>query len=325
MRLLEYQKQLQIKKNRIRRAFGAKWYHPLYKGVGVALSEIKQTQRERLLHIDFRAYFLGDVGRSDLIKRFGIKAAAATRDIKIYCDLAPNNLSYDTKTKSYLRTDRFKPLFEYNPSQALAALSQGVGENFVGTQKPIVVSEIPVKLNKPKLNLLSVVTRAIHQGKALKVEYCSTRSGLSSREITPLVLIDNGLRWYVRAYDRKNQRFGDFVITRITQAKLLAGVPQNHEDLRHDIQWNRVVELALVPHPDNVVFPQTIELDYDMTEGVLHQNVRAAVAGYLLRSWNVDCSKNHSLQGAEYQLWLKNSAALYGVENLCLAPGYKEQ
>ena len=285
------------------------------------LEVIKQAQRERLLHIDFRAYFLGDVGRSDLIKRFGIKAAAATRDINIYTELAPGNIDYDTKTKSFIREGGFKPLFEYNVSQVLSALSQGFGEDFVGSPKPVVACETPAKLNKPKLDVLSVITRAIHQGKAVKVEYSSTSSGTAARELVPFVLVDNGLRWHVRTFDRKNDRFGDFVITRITKAELIDTPLQEHEDLKHDIQWNRIVEMELVPHPDNIEHPQVIELDYDMVDGVCKQNVRAAVAGYVLRRWNVDCSEDHSLEGAEYQLWLRNSAALYGVGNLAIAPG----
>jgi hypothetical protein len=287
----------------------------------VNLEEIKQAQRERLLHIDFRAYFLGDVGRSDLVKRFGIKAAAATRDLQIYSELAPNNLTYDTKSKSFFRTSRFKPIFQYKETQVLAALSQGFGEDFVGSLKPIVACETPAQLNKPKLDVLSVITRAIHQHKAVKVEYSSTNSGTGMRELVPFVLVDNGLRWHVRTYDRKNGRFGDFVITRITKAELIDTPIAENEDLKHDIQWNRIVEMELVPHPA-IEHKRPIELDYDMTNGVRKQNVRAAVAGYVLRRWNVDCTEDHSLTGAEYHLWLRNRAALYGVENLRLAPGY---
>lgn len=285
------------------------------------LDGIKQAQRERLLHIDFRAYFLGDIGRSDLIKRFGIKAAAATRDINIYTELAPGNIDYDTKTKSFIREDGFKPLFEYNVSQVLSALSQGFGEDFVGSPSPVIACETPAKLNKPKLDVLSVITRAIHQGKAVKIEYTSTGSGTSIRELVPFVLVDNGLRWHIRTYDRKNDRFGDFVLTRITKAELIDAPLKEREDLKHDIQWNRIVEMELVSHP-RIKHPKAIELDYDMIDGVRKQNVRAAVAGYVLRRWNVDCTEDHNLVGAEYQLWLRNRAALYGVENLVLAPGY---
>ena len=49
-----------------------------------------------------------------------------------------------------------------------------------------------------------------------------------------------------------------------------------------------------------------------------------AKSAYYLRLWNVDCSHNHSLKQLEYQLWLKNKQALYGVANLALAPSYEE-
>ncbi|GFO63650.1 hypothetical protein GMPD_15690 [Geomonas paludis] len=88
-----------------------------------------------------------------------------------------------------------------------------------------------------------------------------------------------------------------------------------------DIQWNRIVELEIAPHP-KVQYPETIELDYGMTSGVLQVNVRAAMAGYMLRHWNVDCSKGHKHDGNEMQLCLRNPAALYGVQNALMAPGY---
>ena len=47
----------------------------------------------------------------------------------------------------------------------------------------------------------------------------------------------------------------------------------------------------------------------------------AAVAGYVLRRWNVNCSKDHKLEGAECHLWLSNPQALNGVKNLVLSPG----
>jgi len=50
--------------------------------------------------------------------------------------------------------------------------------------------------------------------------------------------------------------------------------------------------------------------------------LRAAIAGYMLRRWSVDCSPDHSLRGHEYRLWLKDHLALYGVKNAVLAPGY---
>lgn len=285
------------------------------------LTDISQTQQERLSHIDFKAFFLGAVGRNDLVNRFGIKEAAATRDISLYRELAPKNLEYDTKAKAYIIKPSFKPMFEYSPTQALAALSHGFGEDFIGSHKAVIACEMPANLSQPQLPVLAVLTRAIHQHKVVRINYRSIASGQSQREIIPFVLVDNGLRWHVRGYCRKRQAFIDFVVTRITDPKLIESEPQEHETPEADIQWNRIVEMEIVPHP-NLKHPETIELDYAMQDSVLKVNVRAAVAGYVLRRWNVDCSEDHSLQGAEYRLWLRNRQALYGVRELKIAPGY---
>ena len=153
--------------------------------------------------------------------------------------------------------------------------------------------------------------------------YRSLSSGRSTREVVPFVLVDNGLRWHIRGYDRKRSRFSDFVITRISEPEILDEPLKEHENREHDIQWNRIVELEIVPHP-KLKHPKTIETDYAMENGVLKVNVRAAVAGYVLRRWNVDCSEKHSMDGPEYHLWLKNRQALYGVDNLVIAPGYSQ-
>lgn len=287
------------------------------------MEDINQSQKERLAHIDFRLYFLGSVGRSDLVKRFGIKEAAATRDIALYRELAADNIEYDTIAKLYRVSDGFKPLFQYQADTVLAALSQGIGDNNIAEQKAFIPSETPSQLSKPNLEVLSVLTRAIYNKQAVSIEYRSVSSGFTSREIVPFYLVDNGLRWHVRAYDRRRERFTDFVITRITQPKLLPDSPiDEHEQSQADIQWNRIVELELVAHP-LLNHKETIEVDYGMKDGVLDINVRAAVAGYLLRRWNVDCSAEGILEGVEYHLWLRNRQALYGVDNLVIAPGFE--
>jgi len=75
------------------------------------------------------------------------------------------------------------------------------------------------------MDVLPSVTRAIHQECALAVDNYSISSGKSEREIVPFALIDNGLRWHVRSFDRKSQEFRDFVITRIKNPVVLKGQP----------------------------------------------------------------------------------------------------
>lgn len=128
---------------------------------------------------------------------------------------------------------------------------------------------------------------------------------------------------YVHAFDRKTLEFRDFVITRIKRPVVMkvAGV-LSAERSDQDIQWTRIVELELVPHPDQPR-PEITEMDYAMQGGMLSMKLRAATAGYTLRQWSVDCSPDHSLRGHEYRLWLRDHLALYGVKNAVLAPGYR--
>ena len=88
----------------------------------------------------------------------------------------------------------------------------------------------------------------------------------------------------------------------------------------HAAATNTIISLELVPHP-NLKHQEAIALDYAMTDGLKTIQVRAAMAGYLLRLWNVNCSADHHLTGAEYQLWLRNSECLAVAHNARLAPG----
>lgn len=289
------------------------------------LAQFSLPQRDRLAFIELRVRFLGDIRRQDLVARFGIQSAAATRDLAIYKDLASGNLDYDPRGKSYVLGANFEPVFDFSPVRVLSWLSQGFGDGEPTGLKAWVVSEVPSRLDSPDLNVLASVTRAIHQQCPLRVEYCSISSGHTEREIVPFALIDTGLRWHVRAFDRKSQEFRDFVITRIGRPVVLKGQKvAAHETSDQDIQWTRIVELELIPHPDQPR-PEITELDYGMRGGVLRVKLRAATAGYMLRKWSVDCSPEHSLRGPEFRLWLRDHLAMYGVKNAGLAPGYSCQ
>lgn len=289
------------------------------------LSEMSQAQRDRLASIELRLRFLGEIRRQDLVTRFDIQSAAATRDIGQYKELAPGNIDYDPKGKVYVRGEWFRPVFDFPAERVLTWLSQGFGDGEPSRLRSLVTCEgsaLPTSLD---LEMLSVLTRAIHKKTAVEISYRALSSGLTTREIVPFAFADNGQRWHVRGYDRRSGDFRDFVLTRIADARLISGAVKEHETADQDIQWNRVAEIELVPHPANVQHPDTIEAEYGMESGVLRMRVRAAMAGYLMRRWNVDCTEDHSLKGAEFHLWLRNRQALYGVTNLVLAPGYESQ
>lgn len=284
------------------------------------LEDISQGQRERLFHIDFRIWFLGRIARGDLIRRFGIKEAAATRDLALYRALAPGNLDFDGTTKTYRCAATFRPLFSHSPEQTLTALAEGFGDDCVGDTGPHIRTERPLRLNHPTIEVIAAIGRAIAERRVLRIGYCSLTSGPTTREILPFALVDTGVRWHARAFDRRRGRFLDFVLTRISTAAFVPGAPAAHEDREADDQWTRIVELELVAHPD-LPRKEAVELDYAMTGGVLRTRLRAALVGYALLHWGVDSSPDHHLSPDRHQLWLRNSPALYGVENLAIAPG----
>lgn len=287
------------------------------------LRDLTQPQRDRLAFVELRLRFIGEIRRQDLMTRFAIQSAAASRDLALYKEMAPGNLDYDPKGKSYVLGPAFDPVFDFAPERVLSWLAQGFGDGEPLQRKAWVASESPSRLTLPDLDVLATVTRAIHQECPLSIEYYSISNGRTEREIVPFALIDNGLRWHVRAFDRKTQEFRDFVITRIKHPVAIKGQSvAPHETSEQDIQWSRIVELELVPHPDQPR-PEITAMDYGMCKGALRLKLRAAMAGYVLRKWSVDCSPDHSLRGQEYRLWLKDPLAIYGVRNAVLAPGYR--
>ncbi|MFB2680562.1 WYL domain-containing protein [Shewanella mangrovisoli] len=288
----------------------------------LTLDSLTLAQRERLAHIDFVLMFKGEARRTDLVERFNIAPSVATQDFARYKEIAPQNVVYDEKRKQHLKSASFISLFDFDVIRTLATLSQGFGDGFSGQLKPPLACEAPYHLNKPNLSIVAKVTEAIHKGKALSITYVSLSSGETTREIVPHTLVDNGLRWHVRGFDRKHNEFRDFVLTRIKAAVVLEDSTLSEAELEtQDRQWNRFVELELVPHP-RIEHSEAIELDYGMAGGVLKVEIRAATAGYLLRLWNVDCSETACLSSSQCQLALNNRAALYGVQNLAIAPGY---
>ena len=282
---------------------------------------LSHSQRERLAYLELKAFFIGELRRGDLEARFSIKPAAATRDLNAYRERAPDNLAYDRYVKAYVPTSHFCPVFPFSAERVLSWLLHGYGDG----QGPTVVRTIPCEgageLVQPDFSLLGGITRAIHTGRALRIDYLSLSSGAAKRVIVPVALADNGLRWHVRAYDRQRRRFSDFVLTRITKVKPLDEAAEAHERMEADEQWNRRIDLRLVPHP-GLTYPEAVMADYGMRDGSLTLNVSAALAGYALHRWAVDCSSAHKLDCARHHLWLADPAVLGGVESAVMAPGF---
>lgn len=291
----------------------------------ILLNDLSAAQRQRLAYIEFRVWFFGEVTRKDVLDRFGLATAAGTRDMVLYRDLAPNNVAYEGKVYRYQPT--FTPLFEHQAERVLAMLTAGFGEGEPPSMGESLPHAVPARLNQPPLDILAAVTRAIHGGYSLRLTYHSMKTGAVAREIVPHALVDSGLRWHVRAYDRTKGEFRDLVLTRMENIEPIENQStvnpvQSHELPAADAQWQKEINLDLLPHPAHP-HPSSIARDFGMgAPGALRVTLRAAVAGYVLRQWQVDCSPDARLREREFRLWLADTAQLNGVDNAVLAPGF---
>ena len=287
-----------------------------------ALDELPRTQRDRLAYIDFALYFLGELRRLELAEKFETGPSGATRDLALYRELVPDNCELDQAEKTYRPLSTFVPLFEHSPQRVLTALSQGFGEGIGNELESLIRCDIPTPLTLPKTDILAPISRAIHRGLAVRLHYTSVESGRTEKTLVPIALVNNGVRWHVRAFDRERQEFRDYVLTRIEKPVVLEkSFAKKEEAAEQDSQWSRVINLDLVPHPNHPK-PALVESDYGMERGVLKVKLRASNAGYMLRCWSVDCSPTHELDPRDFPLWLADSFTLYGANNAQLAPGY---
>jgi len=284
------------------------------------MDNLSHAQKQRLAFIDFSLQYFGQVSRQDMIKKFATGLAAATRDFASYREFAPDNMTLVHQTKSYHRKSEFKALFQHEPEGILHGLAKGFGD---GLSQPISPSEIcidAIQLIHPDTEIIAALMRAIQNKRALKVKYVSVSSGEREREIVPHALVNNGQRWHVRAFDRTHQVFTDFVVTRIKAISNASSEPKFNETQVKDTQWDNMITLNLVPHP-SLNHPEAIALDYQMQDNKLEVVTRAALAGYLLRQWSVDCSAKHQISSGVCQLALSNLDVLSQVEHLTIIPG----
>ena len=284
------------------------------------LAKLNYAQRERLAFIDFCLQFIGQLARADLVNHFKTGLASCSRDLTLYKALAPNNMTLKHETKQYYRTSQFKPVFNHDPETILGSLCRGFGDGLSQGINPSEKCIDATRLIHPSSDVIATLMRAINNRHAIFCDYISLSSGESSREIVPHAIANNGQRWHVRAFDKKSKQFRDFVCTRLHNLTEIHRPIATMQAGEYDKQWNNIVSIELVVHP-SVSHPKAIEFDFGMDGGVLYLEVREALLGYLMRQWNVDCSRDATRMGAEHHLWLRNIAQLGSLPCLAIAPG----
>ena len=260
------------------------------------------SQKEKLEFVELLAYFYGIVNRDDIIKRFSVSSALATNILSKYNQMAPKNLDYNIHLKSYEISKSFKPIF------SVRMLFERI---------PVyTVPPLHGKIKDDEIDRIAIISRAIQRVNSLRITYSSMSSGTGTRQIVPVAFANTHLRWHLRAYDRIKKRYADFVFRRISKVKLIKDDSiEKHEHPNNDKQWHLFINLKIKVHPHNVTDINTVNNNHDI-------RIRAAMAGYFLQLWNVDCSSNKNLRGPKYQYFLENLNEVTKLTDLELAPGY---
>jgi len=266
----------------------------------------RDTQRERLFYVDFLAFFTGQVTRKDLVGRFGISEPAATKDLSLYAELAPNVLKYDLRQRCYVYGGG-APLFHHSVDQALYSLS---GERPIaidsGHAKRLPGSvQISIK-RKISVGVVAAITRAMYRHQKVVADYTSLNSGKADRILSPMALVHDGLRWHIRCYDHKHNEFRDYNLARFNAVNELGASEITLDD---DKAWSTEVTIKLVPHP-KIEHPETVRLDYDIEGDAKHVVLRLCLVPYFLRHWHIDTTPNATKNPNEQQLFLQNRQEL---------------
>lgn len=285
----------------------------------VDLEGIPVSQLERLRYIEFCLKFLGVFSRSDLIEKFGIGTAAASRDISLYKEKAPQNFSHSSNSKNFTLNNSWESLFEFSSSEVLNLLT---GRTVQSNNRSYISNDVLDVIDDPKIDIIASLSRAIFNKKVIQVDYFSNSSGFSTKLLIPHAYIHNGSRWHVRAYDRTKSRFADFLISRLRKIENVEEEALSNESQSNDNQWNRIVDLEIIPHPDYAE-PEAVIYEFNMEDGILRHSIRASSVGYFLQKLKVDCSKTPPEKNF-FRLRLKNRLALYGVENMHLVPSFEK-
>lgn len=255
-------------------------------------SVVKWSQERRLQFIEFRLQWEGRINRRDVTEFFKISVPQASTDIARYAELAPQNIEYDTSSRTYTATPGFASYFETTgPRQYLSqllALERNIlasDQVFLAFRPP--VASVPLPSRTIESRTLALMLRAIAEKGMLQIRYQSiTRDEDQTRFISPHAFGYDGVRWHVRAYCHLRKGFRDFVFGRV----LSAGRPTASTiDPASDREWHTQVDLVLVP--DEALTPKQrhgVEIDYGMKNGKVTITCRQAMLFYALRTLNFE-------------------------------------
>lgn len=289
---------------------------------------------EKFQFIEFILLFKGQLTRNELVIRFTIGEATASRIIASYIAEHPHQMVFMGSRIGYIISKNFTQYYQHNIEQSLQYLAYGeISARLPITHYGNLYFESTLDLD---LNNVAHITRAIVNGEWLEIKYFSTSSGHTTKQIKPHSLFKAGNFWYFRAFDYKQHENHDplnpsFIPKYYRNLKFsrVIKVQNSTLELSHDpitkerdTEWNNYRYLQLIPHP-KAHYPESQMLDLGIKQGEMKEIlVPEAIAGFILIDLRVDCSPAANLNPSEYPLRLHNVQELSHIPSMIMAPGF---
>ena len=242
------------------------------------------------------------VNTSKLIEYFSISRNTAQLAIDDYKKEFSDFLEYDASHKCYFASELFQPHCTEGSISEYNQYAQSLSSN----GKILAVESIvpPARNINPKL--IRRIIRACNKAHRIEIGYYSMDSGsMESRIICPHTIINDGVRWHVRAYCEKNREFRDFVLSRFRDEVEEVPYPESTNLKQHDELWNTYYDLEIIANPKlDALKRKFIEYDFMMEQGVRILKTRAALIKYVIQQLNL---KENEDDPSVHQIVLKES------------------
>lgn len=263
----------------------------------IAATELRWGVERRLEFIEFRLYWEGGINRADIMEQFGVSVPQASKDLSLYQELAPGNMTYDKSDRRYVTASNFQPRFlAPDPDHFLNQL-RSVAEHTAALEDTWLsvlpnLDFLPTPHRRVDPEMLRSLLAAIHTKRAVEILYQSmnpVRPDPVWRGISPHALGSDGFRWHVRAFCHIDRKFKDFLLSRCMKSRPAGDVQCSPED---DHQWQQLIEVRLRPNPKlSKSQQQVIADDYGMKDGMLVVRVRKSLLYYFQKRLRLDVAE----------------------------------
>jgi hypothetical protein len=280
---------------------------------GVEIGKMRWSVEQRLEFIEFRLFWDGQLNRSDLTEKFDISVPQASMDLARYQSLAPHNLEYDRRRKTYVAASGFKPVVSTPTARQYLSQLRLIADDvlqskdtWMGWIPPFEV--VPLIRRQLGAEILRFATEAIRKSLSIRVNYQSfSRPRPGWRWLTPHALGFDGFGWHVRACCHEHSDFRDFVLGRF----LSVGESAPHVmDSWADRESHTKITLRIGAHPKmKEAQRRAIERDFGMTNGEAGIVSRVSLSYYVERQLGLDL-KPDQVTPERQQVVLLNRAEL---------------